>query len=174
MQQPEALPKLKVKRTTIDWVIEFVGLVFMIILIALPLVYSKQLPDKIPTHFNISGVPDSFGSKFSLWFLPVMGFVMYIGITIIESFPNIYNYPVKITPENMMQQYKLATRLMRTLKTVLLMTFSFITYKTINTGLGKTIGLGKAFLPVSLILTFGVIIIFVVNMYNNQYKTDKF
>jgi uncharacterized membrane protein len=174
IQQLEPLPKLKVKRTRIDWVIEFTSFVFMIILIALPLVYSKQLPDKIPTHFNISGVPDGFGSKFSLWLLPLMGFVMYIGFTILESFPNIYNYPVKITAENMMQQYQIATRLMRILKTVILMIFSYLTYKTIDTALGKTIGLGKAFLPVSLLLTFGVIVFFLANMYNSRYKTDRF
>jgi hypothetical protein len=38
--------------------------------------------------------------------------------------------------------------------------FSFISYRTIQTALGKETGLGKTFLPVFLIVTFGVVIIF--------------
>ena len=130
----------------------------------------KNLPERIPTHFNIAGEPDGYGSKSTLWILPVTAVIMYIGMTILELFPHIYNYPVEITPENAVRQYRIATRLIRILKTIIAILFSFLSYQTIKTALGITGGLGKVFLPVSLLITFGVIIIYVVGSLNNHYN----
>ena len=174
MQNKKDLPKIKIRRTTLDWVIEFIGLFFLIILIALPLIFSGQLPERIPTHFNIAGEPDGYGSKMTLWILPITAAIMYIGMTILEAFPYIYNYPVEITPENAVSQYTLGTRLIRILKTVIAILFSFLSYKTINTGLGTTAGLGKVFLPVFLLITFGIVIIYVVRSLNSKHGDQAF
>jgi hypothetical protein len=122
----------------------------------------------IPVHFNAAGLPDGFGSKSTLWILPLTAVFLYLLLTVLEAFPNIYNFPVKITPGNAFIQYRLATRLIRILKTILLILFSFISYKTIKTATGDTTGLGKAFLPVFLLITFGVIIIYIVHSLNNR------
>lgn len=174
MQKNEALPKIKIRRTTLDWAIEFIGLVFLLILIALPLIFSSQLPERIPSHFNAAGVPDGYGSKLTLWILPVTTVIIYIGMTILEEFPHIFNYPVKITPENAITQYRMGTRLMRILKTALAILFSFLCYKTIQTALGTASGLGKVFLPVSLVLTFGVIVIYIVRSLNSKHGDQSF
>jgi uncharacterized membrane protein len=165
-------PVIKIRRKRLDWVIEFVSLFFLLILIALPLIFSKDLPEKVPVHFNLAGDPDRYGTRLSLWLLPLVGFVTYLGMTILESFPQIYNYPVKITAENIVKQYTMGTRLIRILKTVILIVYSFLSYQTIKTAMGNTIGLGKAFLPVSLLLTFGVIIIYIANSFNNRHSNN--
>jgi uncharacterized membrane protein len=162
-------PNIKISRTTIDWVLEFVALAFLLILISLPLIFSGNLPEKIPVHFNLAGEPDGYGTRFTLWLLPLTGFIIYMGMTILESFPHIYNYPVEITPENIVTQYRFATRLIRVLKTGMLILFAFLSYKTIKTALGSTPGLGKAFLPVTLILTFGIVIIYFVRSLNSRH-----
>jgi uncharacterized membrane protein len=169
MEAPKTRPRIKIRRTTPDWVIEFLAFAFLIILIALPLIFANDLPERIPTHFNFAGEPDDYGTKMTLWLLPVIGTIMYLGMTIVESFPYIYNYPVEITQENAVNQYRLATRLIRILKTIILIIFSFISYGTIKTALGNTTGLGKAFLPVFLLLTFSVIIIFIAKSLNNRH-----
>ena len=164
-------PKIKLKLSSHDWVIEFLGLSFLIILIAIPLFYYNQLPERIPTHFNAAGEPDGFGGKSSLFLLPATGFFMYVLFTVLEAFPHIYNFPVSITSENAEVQYRLATRLMRILKTVILIVFSFISWMSIRTAAGNAAGLGKMFLPVFMILTFGVVIIYLVQAMNNRHHS---
>jgi uncharacterized membrane protein len=168
MDNKENRPRLKIKLTTLDWIIEFAAFSFLIILIILPIIYYNQLPDTIPSHFNAAGVPDDYGGKSTLWFLPVTGVFMWVLITVVSAFPQIYNFPVKITPENALMQYRLASSLLRVLKTVILIIFAFLSFQTIRTAGGTASGLGKAFLPVFLILVFGVIIIYVVRSLNNK------
>jgi uncharacterized membrane protein len=168
MESKENRPKVKLKRTTIDWIIEVAGFSFLVVLIALPLIWYNKLPETIPVHFNAAGEPDGYGGRATLWILPVTGFFMWLLLTVIEAFPQIYNFPVKITPENIVTQYRMATRLIRILKAVILIIFSFISFQTIKTATGGASGLGKAFLPVFLLITFGVIIIYLVRSMNNS------
>jgi len=168
MKIESARPRIKLKRTSFDWVLEFVAFAFLFILITLPLIYLKDLPGSIPVHFNASGQPDDYGSRSSLFLLPVTGIFMYLLMTILEAFPHIYNFPVKITIENAPVQYRIATRLIRILKTVVLVLFSFISFQTIKTATGGAAGLGKAFLPVFLLLTFAPIIIYLIQSLNNR------
>jgi uncharacterized membrane protein len=170
MENKTIRPRITIKRSMADWITDIIAFSFLVILIALPIIYSGSLPDKIPVHFNAAGEVDGYGSRATLWMLPVIGFIMYAGMTVLEFFPHIYNYPVEITEENAATQYRLATRLIRILKTVILLIFSFISYKTIDTGLGKTVGLGKAFLPVFLLVTFGTIAVYLARSLNNRYS----
>ena len=168
MKINEERPAFKIKLTSPDWAVEFIGFGILVLLVFLPIHYLPQLPESIPTHFNSAGVPDGFGSKSSIWFLPATGVFMYLLLTILSAFPQIYNFPVKITARNAMVQYRLATRFIRILKTLILALFLFLCYQTVNTALEKTLGLGKAFLPVFIILTFGIIIFYVIQAMNNR------
>jgi uncharacterized membrane protein len=168
MDQKTVRPKIKISRTTTDWLIDFVAFAFLVILIVIPVINYGTLPETVPVHFNASGQPDDYGGRNSLWLLPAVGLFMYVLMTVIEQFPQIYNYPVEITEENAESQYRNAIRLIRVLKTVILLVFTFLSYKTIETATGKTSGLGKAFLPVFLLLTFGVIIFYIVKSVNSR------
>lgn len=168
MELNNPLPQIKIRLTLFDWVIEFFALSFMILLLLLPLIYLKVLPERIPVHFNAAGQPDDYGNISTLWLLPLTGVFMYFIMTVLSAFPRIYNYPVKITPENAAVQYRIATRLIRILKTVILMIFCFICFQTIKTATGEAAGLGKIFLPVSLLITFGIVAVFIVMSLNNR------
>jgi uncharacterized membrane protein len=163
-------PKIKLTLTKLDWIVEIVALAFLIILIALPIVSFDKLPEIIPTHFNGAGEPDGYGSRSTLWILPLTSVFMYTLMTVLEAFPQIYNYPVEITEENAPAQYRIATRLIRILKTVIMVIFSFISFQTIRTATGGAAGLGKVFLPVFLLLTFGVVLFYIVQSLNNRHK----
>jgi uncharacterized membrane protein len=164
-------PDIKIKRTAIDWAMEFIAFSFLMILIVLPIVYYGILPETVPVHFNGAGQPDGYGSKNTLLILPMAGLFVYLLLTVIEAFPQVYNFPVEITPENAASQYGLATRLIRILKMVILIIFSFISYQTIRTASGAAEGLGKAFLPIFLLITFGVILVYLVSALNNRNKS---
>jgi uncharacterized membrane protein len=165
----EDRPVIKLKFTSADWAIEFIGLACLTVLFILPIFYLPQLPERIPTHFNGAGIPDGFGAKSSVWILPATGVFMYILMTAVAAFPQIFNFPVKITEENAPVQYRLATRFIRILKSLILVLFLFLSYKTFSTALGKTMGLGKAFLPVFIILTIFPIIFYLVKALNNKH-----
>ena len=71
-----------------------------------------SLPDTIPIHFNLKGTPDGYGKKLNLLITPLVSTVIYIGMTIINRYPHLFNYPVKINEKNAVEQYLLATALL--------------------------------------------------------------
>lgn len=161
-------PRIKLPLTSGDWIIELIAIVFLVFLFILPLRYYTDLPDKIPAHFNAAGSVDSYGSRATLWLLPGIGFALWLIMTILARFPYIFNYPVNISSDNAEIQYRLSTRMMRVLKTVILIMFSFISYRTIKIATGNSEGLGVVFLPLFLMITFGVITIYMIKVFKNR------
>src|ERR1019366_5590605 len=62
----------------------------------------EKLPDRIPTHFNISGQPNAWGPPEFLWFLPVVAIGLYLLMTVLGSIQfRRYNLPVPVTESNL-------------------------------------------------------------------------
>jgi Protein of unknown function (DUF1648) len=83
-----------------------------------------HLPARVPTHFGLSGPPNGFGPKSSLWILPVVATVCYIGLTLVNRFPRAFNYPVKLTDENRARLEPLGVALVGWLKADVLWVFA--------------------------------------------------
>ncbi|MFM7765447.1 MAG: DUF1648 domain-containing protein, partial [Sphingomonadales bacterium] len=113
-----------------------------------------NLPDTIPTHYNGAGQADGFGGKGYILTLPLIATVLFIGLTILNKFPHIFNYPTNITQDNALRQYTNATRLIRYLKFIIAVIFGLIAFKTIQNANGQADGLGIWFLPLTLGLIF--------------------
>ena len=45
---------------------------------------ADRLPDRVPTHFDISGRPNAWGSPGMLWILPAVGLGLYLLMTLLE------------------------------------------------------------------------------------------
>ncbi len=165
-------PKLKIKSTPTDYLIEVVSAVAVAGLIFLPFYYYGQLPDTIPHHFNEMGEADKFGSKNIIWLFPIIGLILYIAMSALSRFPHRFNYPVKITEENAYYQYKNAIKLGRTIKLFSVLVLLFITYKSITYGLGDETGLTIYFLPLFLGLIFGTLAIYVFSAIKNKRIDD--
>lgn len=153
-------PKIKITREPVDWIVEAIGMVALLMMVALPLVYYHALPENIPSHFNALGEPDGFSGRATVWIFPATGLILYLGMAILNRYPHIFNYPVKITENNALRQYKNATRLIRVLNTVLACGFCYIVYATIQTASGIQAGLGKYFMAVFLTGVFGPIVFY--------------
>ncbi len=125
-------PILKLEAKTTDIVIEAVGWFTLIFLWLINLFSYSNLPDTIPIHFNPAGKVDRYGDKYEIFSLPVVGTILFVGITILNKFPHIFNYLVEITKENALPQYQSATRMLRILKLVVILIFITITLLTIN------------------------------------------
>lgn len=160
-------PKLKVKLTTFDYIVEIIGLIGIICLIVLPIYFFNDLPDKLPKHFNALGQPDSYSNKGMIWFLPMVTLLLYIGLTILNKFPHIFNYPTKVTNENAERLYRTGTKMVRLLKIIMVLSFAYLNFRIIKVGLNKAAGIGGLFIPIFLILVFGTIGIMIYKMMKN-------
>jgi uncharacterized membrane protein len=118
------------------------------------------LPEIIPIHFNLRGELDGYGSKNTVLFLlPVMAF-LYVMLTIAARYPHVYNYLVEITEENAAAQYKLAVRLVRTLKLEVMGLFTALEYFIIRSGTTHQLGAAPVFMMLGLLAVAATACIF--------------
>lgn len=157
----EKRPQIKIQKTKIERTIDFLTWVIVTAVCVYTIVEYTQLPKTIPIHFNSAGVADGFGNKSTILTLPIILVFLTILISLVSKFPHHFNYPNKITPENALRQYKLATNLIRYLKLAIVFIFSQITVSTIWIANGQKTGLGVWFLPLSVGIIFTLIILFI-------------
>lgn len=148
----EKRPKIKLQLTSLDKIIEVSSYIALLAFWLMAIVSFTTLPENIPTHYNGLGEVDSYGPKVTIFFLPIMGTVMFAFLAFIIKKPETFNYTVEITEENAQEQYTNMTKLIRFLKLVLIILFLIIDFKTIETSKGTTNGLGKWFLPFMMVL----------------------
>ncbi len=141
LAKPEMLP--------IDWLLEALALLGVMVLFGYALYHYPKMPDIIPSHFNAAGKADDYSSKDSFWFLPGVTVFIYALLTLVALVPQQLNYPVKITEGNAPKQYALAVRFIRYLKVILICLFFFIVMAIVKDVRGsESSGLGLWFLPV--------------------------
>ena len=162
----ETRPKLEIKLTVLDKMLELVSLFALCLIWWLAIYYFFVLPNIIPVHFSASGKPDSYGSKETIFILPIIGLFIFILLSLLNKYPQIFNYPVKITAANALKQYTNGTRMIRYVKTAVLVIFTLILLFTGLTATGKSNGLGVWFLPLTLVL----IVIPVVYLISKAFK----
>ena len=119
-----------------------------------------NLPDKIPGHYDALGNIDRWGSKNELIVLPIIAWIMFIGISVLERFPKVWNTGVKVTEENAYRVYSTLYDMIKTLKLMLVIIFSFLTINSIH-----MTNLPTIFLPIMLILIFGNLIYHLIKLH---------
>ncbi|ESU23990.1 hypothetical protein FEDK69T_10500 [Flavobacterium enshiense DK69] len=164
----EQKPKISIKLLFTDKIIELLALIVFLSIWFLALSGYSQLPETIPTHYNGFGKADAFGNKANILVLPIVASVLAIALTAINFYPHLLNYTVAITQENAEKQYRLATRMLRCLKLIVLIIFTFIVYMTQQTSKGIADGLGEWILPTILGLIFIPIFYFLTQMSKNS------
>ena len=76
-----------------------ISVVLIVLYIAFLAIGWNSFPSEVPTHFT-AGVADKFGSKRTLLVDPAAMIGLFLLLAIVESFPKIWNIPVKITEDN--------------------------------------------------------------------------
>ncbi|MFS4493665.1 DUF1648 domain-containing protein [Maribacter sp. 2308TA10-17] len=126
-------PKIKVELTKIDKKIIRFGWVLLLLNLGLILVFYSDLPEKIPTHFNLRGEVDGYGERFTIWILAVVGILLYYALNLVISKIPAYkhNYPVKLTEKNAPTIYRLSLKMMVLLNISIVFLFLLISTHTI-------------------------------------------
>jgi len=161
-------PKFRIKLTTTDKVVELIGWFALLTTWIVVVSSYSNLPDTIPIHYNAVGKADGFGNKINILILPLVATILFVGMTVANKFPHIFNYPVKITEENAFRQYTNATRMMRFLKLILVVIFGLIAFKTTQSTSGNSSELGIWLLPLILCLTFIPLTFFIIKSFREK------
>jgi uncharacterized membrane protein len=107
-------PKIHVEPDATDKRLIATGWVLVALNFIVVLSFFFTLPETIPTHFNLIGEADAYGSKNDIWAMPIFNLIMYFGMTMIATKmkPWNYNYPVKVTAENAPMLYARSIRML--------------------------------------------------------------
>lgn len=153
------MSELKLKRSWYDLFGNILCLVILIGILIYLIIHWNSIPDKIPGHYNGMGEIDRMGSKGEILVLPIISWLMYLGMTVIERFPQVWNTGVRVTEENRERVYRTIKNMLSTMKLIIVAVFSYL---TINSA--QVLPLSPWFLPVFLILIFGSIIFFIIRL----------
>ena len=158
----ENRPKLKLSLTTTDKIVELLGIISIVAIWILVITSYGKLPDKIPIHYNLNGEVDRISAKESIFALPIIATILFLGLTLLNRYPHHFNYLTKITEENAYNQYSITTKMIRFLKLIVVVIFGIIEWKTIQNAQSTADGLGMWFLPIMLVIICIPLIFFIV------------
>ena len=119
---------------------------------------AERLPDRIPTHFDISGQPNAWGSPNFLWLLPVIGTGLYLLMTALASIRfRSYNLPVRVTEANLPFIQDQTAVMVAWIKFEVLSLFTYIQWAIISGARVGEFHLSPAMIPVFLVVVFGTV-----------------
>lgn len=151
---------MKIKNTRIDWLIEIICLLLLGgITLYLILNYSS-MPDKIAMHFNIAGEIDRWGNKTEIVFIPIVSWLLYGFITLMEQFPKAWNTGVQVTEENADRVYRVLKSMVKTTKLFVVIVFFYITICSI-----KAQSMSLWVTLIELIVIFGNVIFWTIRLF---------
>lgn len=153
---------MKIKLDTADKISEVVSVSVVLSSVCLVVYSLPKLPDIVPIHFNFSGEPDNYGSKYLLLLGPFIAFPIYALMTYISLHPEFYEYRMNMN-KPLEEQHKMTSKMTRSIKLVLMPMFFAITFFMLKSANEKSIGATEMIcLSLFIPLLFGVIIYWVV------------
>ena len=150
---------MKIKRSKYDIAVNLICLILLFGIIIYLGMNWNNISDQIPGHYNAVGEVDRWGKKGELLILPIIGWILYLGLTAAEHFPQIWNTGVAVTEENQEQVYRILKNMIGTIKLLMAAVFVFL---SVNSASAKKLPVW--FLPVFLILMLGSSVFFIIKL----------
>lgn len=147
-------PKLQIPLSPLEKALNLlvaIAILFCLLLLAVSL---GSLPDIIPTHFNVAGQPDGWGSKWTILLFPILALILGPALLFLSRFPQVFNYIWQITPENAARQYQLARQLIEWLAAEIVCLMAYIEWTIIQAARFNGQGLGAWFILVPIVTIF--------------------
>lgn len=141
---------MKTKPSKTDRILEALGWIMLIGTLMYLIIGWSSFPDQIPAHYNAAGEIDRYGSKWEIVFIEAVMWLLYLGIGLLEKYPEIWNTGVKVTPANREKVYCTLRYFIKTLKLSTTLIFAFLVITSLQGS-----HLPGWFTPASLFLVFG-------------------
>jgi uncharacterized membrane protein len=119
---------------------------------------AEQLPARIPTHFDISGQPNGWGTPGFLWFLPFVAAGVYLLLTVLGSIKfRRYNLPVPVTEANLPFIQEQTSEMLSWIKCEMLGLFVYLQWSIIQSARSNQFRLSPLLIPVLLVVIFSTV-----------------
>ncbi len=151
---------MEIKNTKTDTVLETIGRIMLIGTLVYLVAGWNSFPEQIPMHYNAAGEIDRWGGKGEILVLEVVLWAVYLGISAVEKYPQIWNTGVKVTPENRERVYRTLKNLIKTLKLFTALIFAYLIVCST-----QGLSLPGWFTPAVLILIFGDMAVWMIRLY---------
>jgi hypothetical protein len=115
---------------------------------------ADHLQDKIPTHFDLAGNPNAWGSSQMLLLLPGVGIFLYLTISLVSFFPGSFNYPVRVSAQNRERLQSIALNMMAFLKAETLCLLALLQYYTLQAARSNRLGLPPFLMLIAIAVVF--------------------
>jgi uncharacterized membrane protein len=119
-------------------VLEIAGFCGLVAIWAIALASYGSLPERIPTHFGLSGEPDGYGGKGFLLVLVGVQTLLYGLLSVVPCFPD----RIQVLGERTPGKIRAAIGMVRVLKVEMMVFFAFLTSSTVEAARGLSSGLG--------------------------------
>lgn len=100
------------------------GVITLLIFVVVIWVY-PSLPEKIPTHYNFLGEIDGWGERSVVWWILAIEVSSFVLVSLLSFFPQVHNYPVKVTDENREALYHHSSLFVSQLTLSMTVTFAY-------------------------------------------------
>ena len=151
---------MKIENTKADRILDIIGWILLIGTLAYLILGWSSFPDQIPMHYNGAGEIDRWGGRGEIIVIEVVMWILYLGIGLVEKYPQIWNTGVEVTTQNKEKVYRILKYMLKTLKTLTALIFAYL---IVNSLQGTP--LPGWFTPATLILVFGDMAFWLVLLY---------
>ncbi|HJD45883.1 MAG TPA: DUF1648 domain-containing protein [Candidatus Mediterraneibacter norfolkensis] len=141
---------MKIENTRADRILDLLGWILLIGTLAYLILGWPSFPDQIPMHYNGAGEIDRWGGKGESIFIEVMMWILYLGIGVVEKYPQIWNTGVEVTAKNKEKVYRTLKYMLKTLKFLTALIFAYLIVNSLQSA-----PLPECFTPAVMILVFG-------------------
>lgn len=141
---------MKPENTRADRILDLLGWILLIGTLAYLILGWSSFPDQIPMHYNGAGGIDRWGGKGEIIFIEVMMWILYLGIGVVEKYPQIWNTGVEVTVKNKEKVYRTLKYMLKTLKFLTALIFAYLIVNSLQSA-----PLPGWFTPAVMILIFG-------------------
>jgi hypothetical protein len=124
----------------------------------------QPLASPIPTHFNLAGQPDAWGNPLTLLMIPGIAIALDLLMTFVSHFPAVFNYPVRVTPQNRPRLQHLALNMIAFIKAETVTLLTLIQYFSIQTAKLQRSSLPPALMITAIAIIFATIILHILAM----------
>jgi uncharacterized membrane protein len=134
---------------------------------------ADRLPDRVPTHFDAAGHPNSWGSPSGIIVFPIMAGAFYLLMSLVMRFPDAFHYPVQVTPQNLRLLQAVTLDMIAWLKMELVCLFAVLEWAFVESARSGEGHLFPMILPVFIVVIFGTMGWHVFSLFRVASGTDS-